>query len=155
MKLFFTAGLILGVLSLGCIQPQALPKGPSLALTEKNVSLVISKRASKDLGPSGISDRLIFDGKIYAFATFHWDDLSTPGGEQEFEFRWFSGDKAVSSFKKKYTLGIAPHYIWVPTLVTNIGIGKGRVELYYEGKRIASKEFELYEAKWNAIPPRP
>jgi hypothetical protein len=155
MKIVSIVYLLLGLLILGCVQPETQSALPKISFTEKDVNLVIAKRVVKDSGPSGINDRQIFDGKIFAFATFHWDDLATPAGDQEIEFHWFSGDRQVSTYKKTHKFGVAPYYVWASTYVTNIGIGKGRVELYCQGKRVATKDFELTEPKWNSPLSRP
>jgi hypothetical protein len=155
MRIVGAACFILGLLSLGCVQPDGQPQPPRISFTEQDVNLVIAKRVTKDLGPTGINDRPLFDGKIFAFATFHWNDLTTPAGDQELEFRWYSGEKWVSSFRKTYRFTAAPYYAWVSTNVTNIGLGKGRVEVYCQGKRLAVKTFELVESRWNPAPARP
>jgi hypothetical protein len=155
MKPVSTACFILGLLALGCTPPVVHSNLPKVTFTEKDVSLIIAKRASNDLGATGISDRQVFDGKIFVFATFHWADLTYPAGEQELEFRWYSGEKWVSSYKKIHKFTVAPYYAWASTSVTNIGLGKGRVELYYQGNRIASKDFELFESKMNPLLSRP
>ena len=58
-------------------------------------------------------------------------------------------NNAKRAAKKTYNFGPPPCYAWASTMVTNLGLGKARVELYCGGRKVSSRDFELVEARWN------
>jgi hypothetical protein len=118
---------------------------PALILAPQNISVLLARSASKEDGPSGVSDKFTVEGKIVAYLTVKWDEATVAGGQQNLEVRWFSGDKLVSRQKQELTLSTSPHRVWLSTLAADIGSGAAHVEVYAQDKLIASKAFSVVE----------
>jgi hypothetical protein len=157
MKLVRNLAVLLCLAFLGCAGgvPHSEPSG--LQLTEKNINIVMAKSASAERGPLGISDQFIFDGKIFAYATFVWDDVNLSGGHQTIDVKWYSADKLVSTRSYTATFQRPPYHVWFPIAVTTIGVGKGKVEFYSQGRFLGSKTFEIItkEAAISPLFPKP
>jgi hypothetical protein len=117
----------------------------SVKFSERNTIIVIAKEAKLGEGPTGISDKFSFEGKIVVHTTFRWEDINTQGGQQTIEVRWFSGEKLMSSAKNTFRFGKSPYYVWFNTTGTALGVGKAKVEVYADGVFVGSKNFEVVE----------
>jgi hypothetical protein len=117
----------------------------ALVLDQSNTTLLLARTASADDGPGGVNDRFSVEGKIIAYMTFKWDVAKLRSGGQRLEVRWFSGEKLVSSQQSDVTLTASPHRTWMSVLSADIGVGKARVDVFADGKLIASKVFEVVE----------
>jgi len=139
MKLTRTLALLLVLAFFGCTGVRHY----GIDLTEKNATILMAKSASRQKGPEGISDKFVFDGKIFAYGTFRWDDPNLAGGTHTIDVKWYSNSKLVSTNSHTANFGHPPYHVWFPITVTSLGIGKGRVEFYSQGRLLGSKTFEI------------
>jgi len=109
-------------------------------LSGKHLSVLIARNASKEDGPSGVSDKFTVEGKLVAYLTIKWDATDALPSQQELEVRWFNGDKQVSAQKQIVDLSASPQRVWVSTLAADIGVGKGAGKVL-----IGSKPFSIAE----------
>lgn len=136
MKLVCTALIAICLMATGCA---------TVKMSEQNTTLVMAKEVDKEKGVKNISDAFTYEGNIYVYATFRWDDLGKPPGQQTVEVRWFNGDKLISTRQRNADFARTPYYVWFWTRGTNLGAGKCRVEVYANGIYVGSKSFSVVE----------
>ena len=136
MKKILTTAVLAIILSAGCA---------SVEMSEKNTIIVMAKNVVKDEGVSDISDVFTYEGKIYVFATFRWDEAEKAGGTQTIEVKWFNGEKLMWKQKHNCTFGRQPHFVWFSTHGTVLGAGTCRVEMYANNLYVGSKSFTVVE----------
>jgi len=149
MRAFFP--LLLALL-VGCASPPPTP-GPASVPDGLNVSLVLAREAAKGRGPLGVGDRFLLEGKVVAYATYTWTDLAFAWGNQRIEYRWYSGDRLVYKHEATYAFSRPPYYAWTQIYPTALGPGPAHVELYWNGRKLAERKFEVFDQ--TALPEGP
>ena len=124
----------------GCAAPNSI-----IRLTEKNTTILTAKEVDKKHGVQGITDAFTFEGKIYVFITFRWDDFQEPIGRYLVQARWFNGSKLISTGDYDGFFNKAPMQIWFSTWGTSLGAGNCRVEVYANNVFVGSRSFTVAE----------
>ena len=122
-----------------------VPGCASVALSEKDTTIVMAKKVVKFEGATEISDTFTYEGQIYAHLTFRWQPVQQEGGEQSIEVRWFNGEREISRRTHNAIFGRPPYYVWFASSGTALGAGKCRVDAYANGKHVGSKSFVVTE----------
>ncbi len=117
----------------------------TVKLTEKNTTIIMAKVVEKEKGAKNITDTFTYEGNIYVFITFRWDDMERPAGAYTIKAKWFNGEKLTSIGKYDANLSSMPYYVWLTTRGTSIGTGKCRVEVYADDIYLGSKSFTVVE----------
>ena len=115
---------------------------PKTVMNNNNAKVITARKASKEEGATGVTDKFSLEGKIYAYATFQWE-VGVNAGKQEIVAKWFSGEKLVSESKVNCDFSKTPHFVWFSTSPTAIGVGKGRVDICSNNTVVASHEFDV------------
>lgn len=136
MKLTFSVLIGICLIVSGCA---------TIKMSEKDTVIVLAKEVDKEKGPSNISDVFTYEGNIYVYTTFRWNDQNTPAGSYNVEAKWFNGDKRISSSELRTYFNRTPHYVWFKTRGTAMGTGKCRVEVYANDIFVGSKSFTVVE----------
>lgn len=118
------------------------PQGDFVAIENWKVTLVTAKDVPKLGEVRGITDSFTFEGRIFAHITLT-APLGSNGGRPLFEVKWFSGDTMSSIQKANYTVTNTPYFLSSSVSGTVLGAGKRRVEVFANGKLLASKEFRV------------
>jgi hypothetical protein len=74
-----------------------------------NTTIVMAKNVEKGKGASGITDVFTHEGIIFMFATFQWEDVDKPGGQQNIEVKWFNEDRLVMKSGHKFDFTKTPY----------------------------------------------
>ena len=112
-------------------------------MSEKNINIVMAKNVEKGKGATDITDTFTFEGQIFVYITFTWDEVERQGGNHEINVKWYSGEKLVSTRTHQALFGRPPYYVWFYTSGTSLGVGKAKVEIYADGVLVGSKAFEV------------
>ena len=116
------------------------PQGELLPI-ENWVTTLVTARAVPKLGDvRDISDTFNFEGRIFAHATLT-SQAGTHGGQPLVEVKWFKGDKLMSVQKSQLLVTKSPYYIASSTSGTALGAGPAMVQIFANGKLMASKDF--------------
>jgi hypothetical protein len=114
-------------------------------ISEKNTIIVMAKEVDKGKGATHISDVFTYEGNIYVYATFRWDDPDRPAGQYTIKAKWFNSDKLISTGQHAACFARTPHYVWLQTRGTSMGPGKCRVDVYANDIYVGSKSFTVVE----------
>jgi hypothetical protein len=135
----------------------SLPQAPVAATAPDglHVSLVLARDAIRGRGPLGVGDRFLLEGKVVAYATYTWADPAFVWGNQKIEYRWYSGDKLVLKHEAIFAFAKPPYYAWSQIYPTALGPGPARVELHWNGRKLAERWFEVFDQTAVPEPPRP
>jgi hypothetical protein len=125
----------------GCAAPPTELATTSPDKLEANI--VMARNAVKGRGPFGISDRFTIDGKVVAYVTLTWPETTPTWGKQQFESRWYRDDRLIKKSETQHNLSKAPYYLWNEIYPVALGAGKARYELYWNGAKLAEREFEI------------
>jgi hypothetical protein len=106
------------------------------------VTLVTARAVVKPGDARALTDRFTRRSAIHAQATFTTEG-NPQAGPVKFEVKWFNGQRRVSTKKIDAVVGTSPHYVAVQTSGNAVGEGDGRVEVYANGKLMASRRFRV------------
>lgn len=120
-----------------------------------NVVLVVARDVRQGYGPIGVGDRFPIEGRITAYASLSWTDVSQSWGQQKFEWKWYSGDRLVKRGDAVANVGKPPHYVWNVTQPVALGVGKGHVEFLLNDQVLAKRNFEVIDTATTPTPPLP
>jgi hypothetical protein len=116
----------------------------AVKLTEQDAKIILAKKVDRNFNVSEITDLFTYEGQIYVYTTLVWD-VDKAGGRQEFEAKWYNGDRLISRFARTYTLDYNPYYVWFRIRGTALGAGSCRVEIFANGSFLGSKSFTVSE----------
>ena len=106
------------------------------------VTLVTARAVVKPGDARALSDRFTRRSAIHAQATFTTEG-NPQAGPVKFEVKWFNGQRRVSTKKIDAVVGKSPHYVAVQTSGNAVGEGDCRVEVFANGKLMASRRFRV------------
>jgi hypothetical protein len=134
------SGIFIAAVLVGCA---ASPK-PSPEPTRWRTVLVTAMGTAVPGTVEAVSDKFTFNGRIYAHATLI---AETPvvASSPTLTFKWFNGGKLVHERAGQQTIGGSPYYLVHALPGSVVGAGAARVELYADGRLMASREFTVSE----------
>ena len=93
-----------------------------------------------------VSDKFTFNGRIYAHATLI---AETPvvAFSPTLTFKWFNTGRLIHERSGQQAIGGSPYYLVHALPGSVIGIGAARVELYADGRLLATREFIVRRRK--------
>ena len=134
-----------------------LPSAPKEAVTALpqgvRVTLITAHSVGTNRAPQGVADYFTYDGKLVAYASFTWTQLDSAWGKQRISFHWFNGDRLIRKYDVDINFGTPPHHVWASSQPTALGAGNCRVELYWNGQKLAERAFKVLDA--SGPPPIP
>ena len=126
------------------VRSSTLLKGEFVPIDAWAFTLVTARAVPKLGDVREISESFTFEGRIFAHATL----TSMPNsnaGELLIEAKWFSGDRLVSLQKTQISVDRSPFYIASSTSGSALGTGPAQVQIFANGKLMATKVFQVTE----------
>jgi hypothetical protein len=92
-----------------------------------------------------VSGKFTFSGRIYAHATLVAETVPVVKFSPTLTFKWFHAGKLVHERSGQQTIGASPYYLVHALPGSVVGAGAAKVELYADGRLLASREFTVSE----------
>lgn len=123
-------------------QPAAAAAPGATPIEAWAVTLVTARAVVKPGDARGLSDRFTRRSAIHAQATFSTEGKAD-AGLVKFEIKWFNGQRRVSVKTINAVVSSSPHFVAVQSSGNAVGEGDCRVEVFANGKRMASQRFRV------------
>jgi hypothetical protein len=140
--------LLAGCTNIGRPEAEAILSGAELRIVTAHDAIV-------GRGPLGIAERFALDGKMVAYVNINWPLDHATWGAQSFESRWYMDDKLVVKRETEFKITKSPFHFWSNVLPITLGAGRGRYEIYANGKKLGEKTFEIVAPQSSPEPLRP
>jgi hypothetical protein len=92
----------------------------------------------------GITDTFTREGRIYIHAAFT-GPASDTAASHPMQIKWFNGNTLVFERTAEHAFTKSPYYVWAATSGTALGVGNCRVELYFDGQLVGTRNFTVNE----------
>ncbi len=122
----------------------AVPPAPSVGPTRWRTVLVTALGTAVPGTVEVVSDKFTFDGRIHAHATLIAETSVIPSNPT-LTFKWFNAGKLVHERSGQQPIASSPYYLVHALPGSVVGVGTARVELYLDGRLIASRDFTVSE----------
>jgi len=81
--------------------------------------------------------------QIVLYTVMDWADLEKSAGFHDVNWKWYNNDQLVRVVNRNLKFRRTPFTLWSYISGQSLGVGKNKVELYIDGKLIASQTFSV------------
>lgn len=134
--------LVLGTL-VSLVACASMPPPPSTP-TKWRATLVTAVGNNVPGEIRGVSDRFTFSSRVHAHATLVAEGPMAPVATT-FSMKWLQGERLIHERTLTQLVTGSPYFLVHALPGSVFGVGTFRVELHYEGSRLATREFMVSE----------
>ena len=122
----------------------SLVLGCAIPVDRMSVKTSFLSAAGEDISPNRIpQEEFTQADQIGFFTVMEWADVGEPAGLHEVTWKWYNNDRLVRVEKKEVEFSRTPYELWSYMRGESLGSGKNKVEVYIDGKRVASNKFSV------------